>query len=39
MNYVKNCICNYFITLFLASNKHRIFLLEVQHLFEPEALI
>ena len=39
MNYMKNCMCNYFIILFLASNKHRIFLLEMQHLFEGAALI
>ena len=39
MNYMKNCMCNYFIILLLASNKHRIFLLEVQHLFKGGALI
>ena len=39
MNYMKNCLCNYFIILLLASNKHRIFLLEVQHLFKGGALI
>ena len=39
MNYMKNCMCNYFIILLLASNKHHIFLLEVPHLFEGGALI
>ena len=39
MNYIKNCTCNYFIILFLASNKHHIFLFEMQHLFEVRALI
>ena len=29
MNYMKSCMCNYFIILFLALNKHRIFLLDV----------